>query len=103
MTVIAAGFDGGTPKRRDEGTVLRREPKPQQTQEETRAAVAAAVSQRRTDEAPQATSSPAQPTYSSSAQPSGQQPARPATPPSRPAPRQVEFDDDDLDVPDFLK
>jgi cell division protein FtsZ len=41
VTVIAAGFDGGTPKRRDEGTVLRREPKPQQTQEETRAAVAA--------------------------------------------------------------
>jgi cell division protein FtsZ len=105
VTVIAAGFDGGTPKRRDEGTVLRREPKPQQTQEETRAAVAAAVAQRRTDEAPQATSSPAQPSQpsQSSGQPGGQQSARPATPSPRPAPRQVEFDDDDLDVPDFLK
>src|SRR5690242_14985706 len=39
VTVIAAGFDGGMPKRRDNGTVLRREPAPQQTQAETRAAV----------------------------------------------------------------
>ena len=31
VTVIAAGFDGGMPKRRDEGTVLRREPVAQQT------------------------------------------------------------------------
>ncbi len=70
-----------------------------------RAAVAAAVAQRRTDEAPQATSSPAQPSQpsQSSGQPGGQQSARPATPSPRPAPRQVEFDDDDLDVPDFLK
>ena len=28
VTVIAAGFDGGQPKKRDEGTVLRREPAP---------------------------------------------------------------------------
>ena len=27
VTVIAAGFDGGMPKRRDEGTVLRRRPR----------------------------------------------------------------------------
>ena len=40
VTVIAAGFDGGMPKRRDEGTVLRREPQRQQTQDETRAAAA---------------------------------------------------------------
>jgi len=91
VTVIAAGFDGGTPKKRDEGTVLRREPRPQQTQEETRerAAVAAAA----------ATTRPAE------AQPT--QAARPTTPaptqPPKPAPRQVQFDDDDLDVPDFLK
>jgi len=98
VTVIAAGFDGGTPKRRDEGTVLRREPKPQQTQEETRAAVAAAVAQRRPDEA-----APQAPSPAGQAQPTSQQPARPATPAPRPAPRQVEFDDDDLDVPDFLK
>src|SRR3546814_10641847 len=37
VTVIAAGFDGGMPQRRNEGTVLRRQA-PQQTQEETRAA-----------------------------------------------------------------
>ena len=36
VTVIAAGFDGGMPKRRDEGTVLRRPTTPQQTQEQTR-------------------------------------------------------------------
>ena len=45
VTVIAAGFDGGMPKRRDEGTVLRREPKPQQTQDETRAAAQALAGQ----------------------------------------------------------
>ena len=92
MTVIAAGFDGGTPKRRDEGTVLRREPKPVQTQEETRAAVAAAVAQRREAPAPVA---------------QAQAPSAPSQAPSaaapRPAPRRVEFDDDELDVPDFLK
>ena len=38
VTVIAAGFDGGHAQARDEGTVLRREPRPQQTQEQTRAA-----------------------------------------------------------------
>src|SRR6478752_3791208 len=38
VTVIAAGFDGGMPKRRDNGTVLRREPAPQQSQAETRVA-----------------------------------------------------------------
>src|SRR6185369_4958983 len=38
ITVIAAGFDGGMPKRRDNGTVLRREPAPQQSQADTRAA-----------------------------------------------------------------
>ncbi|HLN76635.1 MAG TPA: cell division protein FtsZ [Nocardioidaceae bacterium] len=47
VTVIAAGFDGGMPKRRDSGTVLRREPHPpQQTQAETRAAAQAVASQR---------------------------------------------------------
>ncbi len=46
VTVIAAGFDGGMPKRRDNGTILRREPAQQQTQAETRAAAQAAASQR---------------------------------------------------------
>ena len=86
VTVIAAGFDGGMPKRRDGGTVLRREPRPQQTQEETRAA------------APPPPGSPG--------------PSRPARParllgravqPAAQPTRQVQFDDDDLDVPDFLK
>src|SRR6476660_8401362 len=49
VTVIAAGFDGGQPKKRDEGTVLRREPKPLQSQDETRAA-AAQVATRRPEE-----------------------------------------------------
>ncbi len=35
VTVIAAGFDGGMPKRRDEGTVLRREPKQAQAKPAT--------------------------------------------------------------------
>jgi hypothetical protein len=30
-------------------------------------------------------------------------PARPVTPVARPKPRTIEFDDDELDVPDFLK
>src|ERR687890_356163 len=37
VTVIAAGFDGGTPKRREEGSTLRQN-QPAQTQEQTRAA-----------------------------------------------------------------
>src|ERR671921_403992 len=45
VTVIAAGFDGGMPKRRDNGTVLRREPV--QTQAETRAAAQNAAPQSR--------------------------------------------------------
>src|SRR4051812_7821756 len=46
VTVIAAGFDGGQPKRRDEGTVLRRDAKPLQTQAETKAAAASGSAQR---------------------------------------------------------
>src|SRR5204862_8137388 len=41
VTVIAAGFDGGAPRRRETGSVLRRET-PQQSQAETRAAAQAA-------------------------------------------------------------
>src|SRR4029078_3425021 len=40
VTVIAAGFDGGMPKRREHDSGLRR-PKPQQSQEQTRAAAQA--------------------------------------------------------------
>ena len=45
VTVIAAGFDGGMPKRAHEGSALRRTP-PTQTQSETRAAAAAVATQR---------------------------------------------------------
>ena len=46
VTVIAAGFDGGMPRRRDDGTVLRRTPA-QQTQADTRAAAAQIAQQRK--------------------------------------------------------
>jgi cell division protein FtsZ len=100
VTVIAAGFDGGMPKRRHEGTVLRSQA--QQSQAETRAAAEALAASR-------SSSSPAQPAPSSqsSSPATSQRPAgessssQPA--PAKPQPRQVQFDDDDLDVPDFLK
>ncbi|HEX5771123.1 MAG TPA: cell division protein FtsZ [Nocardioidaceae bacterium] len=153
VTVIAAGFDGGMPKRRDSGTVLRREPAPQQTQAETRAAAQAVATQRpmpsqaqspaqgqgqpRQQPAPtgqqggytsfQQSQRPAQPAQQGqAAQGQGQQQApqqgqgqqgqqqRPGQPqqpgqqaqqpaqPSRPQ-RQVQFDDDELDIPEFLR
>ncbi len=152
VTVIAAGFDGGMPKRRDNGTILRREPVQQQTQAETRAAAQAAAAQRPAPaqaqgQAPQQ-QRPATPvgqqqsgqpagqqsqdsgqqggytTYQPSGQTSGQQggqqggqqqrpagqqqggqqaqPQRAPQQPSRPQ-RQVQFDDDELDIPEFLK
>jgi len=130
VTVIAAGFDGGMPKRRDNGTVLRREPV--QTQAETRAAAQQAAPVQSQPAAPvQAPVSnvpPARPTPGSPAAPTRKpepvgvpawsgvntgantgvntgattsnngQAAQPAR-----QPRQIQFDDDDLDVPDFLK
>jgi cell division protein FtsZ len=157
VTVIAAGFDGGMPKRRDNGTVLRREPAQQQTQAETRAAAQAVASQRPTPSqgqspAPQRPAVPVgqqhagQQSGQQSAQQGGQQqgqssqpgggytsyeqsgqqqpaPAAQQNQQQRPAPsqqsqprqapqqpsqpprpqRQVQFDDDDLDIPEFLK
>ncbi len=140
VTVIAAGFDGGMPKRRDNGTVLRREPAAQQSQSETRAAAQGGVLPSQSS-APQRTAAPVgnastgRPTAGSPAAPtrpseheraaaparSGQagnpgqsqqgqpqygqpqqgQPQYGTQPPRQP--RQVQFDDDDLDVPDFLK
>jgi cell division protein FtsZ len=153
VTVIAAGFDGGMPKRRDNGTVLRREPA-QQTQAETRAAAQTVASQRPTPSqgqspAPQRPAAPVgqqqsgkqagqqQAGQGQSSQPgggytsyqqSGQQRPAPAAQQNqqqRPAPsqqqnqqprqapqqpsqpprpqRQVQFDDDELDIPEFLK
>jgi cell division protein FtsZ len=96
VTVIAAGFDGGQPKKRDEGTVLRREPAaPAGRQAPTNNVGQVAQQSRPAAPAPQAAPqqpAPAQPQYA-------QQPAQPVQP-ARPA---VQFDDDELDVPDFLK
>jgi cell division protein FtsZ len=87
VTVIAAGFDGGAPKRRDESNVMRRTPQPAQTQEETRAAVAAAVAARPEAPAPVPSAGPTSPP--------------PAPRPTAPDP--ASFHEDELDVPDFLK
>ncbi|MDP3892624.1 cell division protein FtsZ [Nocardioides sp.] len=129
VTVIAAGFDGGQPKRRDETSGLRRHP-----------SQASAPTDGRQPNTPQAGSQQSRGPQSGD-QHSGQRPAvapvgagarpaaggqsttpqqqrsAPAAPPSRPSspgqsapaqsaprqPRQVHFDDDELDVPDFLK
>ena len=105
VTVIAAGFDGGMPQRRDEGTVLRRE-RPVQSQAETRAAAQQLATKVKPEQAqqpaarpPAEQSAPARKPAPAAA-PAGREPA-PATPSRQP--RQVQFDDDDLDVPDFLK
>jgi cell division protein FtsZ len=108
VTVIAAGFEGGMPKRREDGNVLRREPRAQQTQAETRAAAQQVATRAPAAPAAQPARTPvpaAVPAGGQSsqqpAQSSGQQSGGPAQPPRQP--RQVQFDDDDLDVPDFLK
>ena len=104
VTVIAAGFEGGRPKRRDEGQSLR--PRPAQTQkpqsqEETRAAARALAEQRR---APEPVAQPRREPVTVGAQRpgigSGQDQAPPAPAPVRSHPT---YDDDELDVPDFLK
>jgi len=104
VTVIAAGFEGGRPKRRDEGQSLR--PRPAQTQkpqsqEETRAAARALAEQRR---APEPAAQPRREPVTVGAQRpgigSGQDQAAPAPAPVRSHPT---YDDDELDVPDFLK
>jgi cell division protein FtsZ len=97
VTVIAAGFDGGLPKKRE--TTLRGQ--------ETRPAAAPAATARREEQrpAPVAAAAPAPSVQQAPQQAAA--PAGPSTPPPAPAPRQaapsVQFEDDDLDVPDFLK
>jgi cell division protein FtsZ len=98
VTVIAAGFDGGMPKRRDAGQpVLRRE----------QAAPAASTSS-----SPEPAKEPASTNGERTEPKETTTPARPATPtppltvgagatPQR-KPRPVSVDDD-LDVPEFLK
>ena len=101
VTVIAAGFENGMPKRRDDGTVLRRNPAP--------------PSSRRPRPGPRPSRSPTPSRHrswcppararreSSQAQPAPSNGGGPAPAAAPPKPRQVQFDDDDLDVPDFLK
>jgi len=87
VTVIAAGFEGGRPKRREEAPGLRRPvpPQPVQTQEETRAAAKALAEQRQGSD----TAARKEPVPVGAAS-------------SAPARKAPSFDDD-LDVPDFLK
>jgi cell division protein FtsZ len=110
VTVIAAGFDGGMPKRRDSRSQLRRDPAPQQTQAETKAAatqfsssVPAQPAEQKTPE-PVGSSAPSRPSAGSTAAPTTG-PSRQPEPAGVSArqPRPSRFDDDDLDVPDFLK
>lgn len=92
ITVIAAGFDGGTPPRKRDGSALRRDTRPQQTQEDVRAAVATRRETEPAESAPVQQQQPAE---------QQQQPAVPVG--VRPAATPIQFDDDELDVPDFLK
>jgi cell division protein FtsZ len=126
VTVIAAGFDGGMPKRRNEGNVLRREPV--QSQAETAAAAQQSLSTQPTSSerpgAPVGAMSSGRPAAGATAAPqqrspepepagvsartgqpgqSGQagqsgQPGFRSTPRTGPS-----YGEDDLDVPDFLK
>ncbi|MFC6153280.1 cell division protein FtsZ [Nocardioides yefusunii] len=103
VTVIAAGFDGGMPKRRESGATLGRP--------SSQASAAAAPAAPTTPAAPAQPAPVAQAPATAPAAPA--QPAQPSQPPAAPVAqpvaerprvqRKVEFDDDDLDVPDFLK
>src|SRR3954449_4971479 len=89
VTVIAAGFDGGMPKRREhDGGLRRNQPQPQQTQEQTRAAAEALAAKK------------AGASTADEQEPEREPVGAGVRPPQRP---QLQFDDDDLDVPDFLK
>jgi cell division protein FtsZ len=125
VTVIAAGFDGGTPQRRDNdraiGQIQGRAPQPAQPEQrpgghgQDQAAQPAPGDQ--SAPAPGAAPAPAQSPPAPATQPA-REPVREPVPssrgvdaPAKPAreeagrpPRTVTFEDgDDLDVPDFLK
>jgi len=112
VTVIAAGFDGGTPqKRTDEralGTVVSRPgvPAPAAGARPAPAAPAESAGQATPAPAPAASGAPAaEPADAPAAEPAPAQTAQPApaAEPVRP-PKQVVFDDpEDLDVPEWLK
>ncbi|MET8519588.1 cell division protein FtsZ [Nocardioides sp. NBC_00163] len=105
VTVIAAGFDGGMPKRREGasalGSVQGRSSASQSTNNGETAAVATAVATRRTEEAEETpAAAPAKPAPATP--PPAAPPAEPAPVAKKPAPS-VQYSDDELDVPDFLK
>jgi len=127
VTVIAAGFEGGRPKRREGASGLRGQgaaqaagqsaPQPvraQQTQEETRAAARTVTEQRqpepaqaRTQQQPQQAQpqqAPQGQTQQGQTQQQGQE-SEPARQPASVGAQQSSGQsfDDDLDIPDFLK
>jgi cell division protein FtsZ len=120
VTVIAAGFDGGMPKRRDSGSALRRESAPAPSAAEPRPAPHNGVPA----QSPMPQRAPAQVGSSAAARPTTGAPLNPSRPEPEPAGVSVRagapasvagspqplrtsrpggFDDEDLDVPDFLK
>ena len=101
VTVIAAGFEGGRPKRREEGSAsLRRQETAQQSQDETKAAARTISEQRRAGEAAQAPAPAREPVTVGVTRTS---PRPPAAKPIAPHTFTQSGHDDDLDVPDFLK
>jgi len=103
VTVIAAGFDGGRPKRQSEAPQARRPVVPQQSQAETRAAAQALASRPAEERVP----------VGATQARNGESPNRPPVPSQQGAPQGSPVaqkpkptpygGDDDLDIPDFLK
>jgi cell division protein FtsZ len=144
VTVIAAGFDGGMPKRREQAMSSAR-PRPASPSSTASSVASSAATQSPRSMPPAVTPPPAPPGTQTSARPPAgtpgttfgapgsngsapvgstppgatpgtagtgatgpgatrpADPARPAAPVLRPTPRKIDFDDDELDVPDFLK
>jgi cell division protein FtsZ len=113
VTVIAAGFDGGMPKRRDSGSALRREPAARQADTRQPVEQPAPPSPDGRMPASVGTYAPAsRPTTGAPLNPSRLEPepvgvashsGASSVQAAPPRPRQAHFEDDDLDVPDFLK
>ncbi|TYL46182.1 cell division protein FtsZ [Nocardioides sp. BGMRC 2183] len=113
ITVIAAGFDGGVPKRREESSLRRDAGRRDASPDDTRSAAGAVATRR--EEAPRRSEQPAptgggtqrtERTEERPADRADRAPERQAERPTvatRPTPTPMQFDDDDLDVPDFLK
>jgi cell division protein FtsZ len=108
VTVIAAGFDGGAPLKRENDRAIGQIQGSQRAAQET-AGHSAPAAPAPAAPAPQAAPRPAEPAPVvedgpvTTSQPTGVEPVAPREPAGRP-PRTVTFDEgDDLDVPDFLK